>query len=98
MGASADIGLDDALTVERGANFKLTRTPQCRALVGVFLNGQYAAKLAREQAAKASTKVGKAAVIGAGIMGGGIASQNAVRGLPVMMKDIRQESIDLGLR
>ena len=38
-----------------------------------------------------------AAVLGAGIMGGGIAYQSAVKGTPILMKDIREEGIQLGL-
>ena len=36
-------------------------------------------------------------VIGAGIMGGGIAYQSAVKGTPIIMKDIRSEALDLGM-
>ena len=39
----------------------------------------------------------KAAVLGAGIMGGGIAYQSALRGTPIVMKDIAQAGLDLGL-
>jgi len=46
---------------------------------------------------QASRKVRRAAVIGAGIMGGGIAYQSASRGVPIKMRDIVQDGIDLGL-
>ncbi|KWR87827.1 3-hydroxyacyl-CoA dehydrogenase NAD-binding domain-containing protein [Cupriavidus sp. IDO] len=49
------------------------------------------------QEAAAST-VRRAAVLGAGIMGGGIAYQSALRGTPVVMKDITAASLDLGMR
>ncbi|MGK2915257.1 MAG: 3-hydroxyacyl-CoA dehydrogenase NAD-binding domain-containing protein [Porticoccaceae bacterium] len=62
------------------------------------MSEQYTARIAREQAAKTSAKVARAAVLGAGIMGGGIAYQNAVSGLTVIMKDIHQQAIDTGLR
>merc|ERR1712169_9621 len=39
----------------------------------------------------------KAAVLGAGIMGGGIAYQSALKGTPIMMKDIAEAGIELGL-
>ncbi|MEX3898339.1 3-hydroxyacyl-CoA dehydrogenase NAD-binding domain-containing protein [Paraburkholderia sp. BR10954] len=42
--------------------------------------------------------VHRAAVLGAGIMGGGIAYQSALHGTPVIMKDIAQTSLDLGIR
>ncbi|MEJ7797066.1 MAG: enoyl-CoA hydratase-related protein [Solirubrobacteraceae bacterium] len=40
----------------------------------------------------------KAAVVGAGTMGGEIAQVIASAGIPVMLKDVEQELVDLGLR
>jgi enoyl-CoA hydratase / 3-hydroxyacyl-CoA dehydrogenase len=40
----------------------------------------------------------KAAVVGAGTMGGEIAQVIASAGIPVVLKDVRQEFVDLGLR
>ena len=37
-------------------------------------------------------------MLGAGIMGGGIAYQSAVKGIPVVMKDINQDALDLGIK
>ena len=39
----------------------------------------------------------KAAVLGAGIMGGGIAYQSAYKGTPIVMKDIADSALELGL-
>ena len=39
----------------------------------------------------------QAAVLGAGIMGGGIAYQSALKGVPVIMKDISDKSLTLGM-
>src|SRR4051794_18294616 len=39
----------------------------------------------------------KAAVVGAGTMGGQIAQTIAAAGIPVVLKDIRQELVDAGL-
>ncbi len=98
MIAGAPLELDAALAIEREANARLAQTPQCRALVGVFLSEQYTARIARQKAAEATTRITRAAVLGAGIMGGGIAQLNASRGIPILMKDIRQDALDLGLR
>ncbi|MFN3564351.1 MAG: 3-hydroxyacyl-CoA dehydrogenase NAD-binding domain-containing protein, partial [Moraxella osloensis] len=38
-----------------------------------------------------------AAVLGAGIMGGGIAYQSALKGVPVVMKDINDKALELGM-
>ena len=51
-----------------------------------------------KKASKAATKaVNKAAVLGAGIMGGGIAYQSAYKGTPIVMKDINDDALTLGL-
>ncbi|WP_354701239.1 Fatty acid oxidation complex subunit alpha [Paraconexibacter sp. AEG42_29] len=42
--------------------------------------------------------VNKAAVVGAGVMGGQIAQTIAAAGIPVLLKDIRQELVDRGLQ
>ncbi len=98
--SAADKSRDAAVGLENHAFFKVTRTPQARALVGLFLSDQYIAKRARgfnKGLSEQPSKVSQAAVIGAGIMGGGIAYQNAIKGYPVVMKDINQSALDLGL-
>jgi len=45
----------------------------------------------------ATNLVKKAAVLGAGIMGGGIAYQSAYKGTPIIMKDINDDALTLGL-
>lgn len=94
---AATLSRDEALAVESKAFSDLTQTPQCRALVGMFLNDQYIGSQAKQYAKQAEGKVAHATALGAGIMGGGIAYQNAIKGFPVLMKDIRMESLDLGM-
>lgn len=95
--AARNMGLDDALEVEADAFAELATTPVAAALVGVFLNDQLMSKKARDWEKKADKKIERAAVLGAGIMGGGIAYQSAYKGTPIKMKDIAQEGLDLGL-
>jgi 3-hydroxyacyl-CoA dehydrogenase/enoyl-CoA hydratase/3-hydroxybutyryl-CoA epimerase/enoyl-CoA isomerase len=52
----------------------------------------------KKQAKAAKKVIKQTAVLGAGIMGGGIAYQSAVKGTPVIMKDINQAALDLGLK
>ncbi|WP_257266735.1 fatty acid oxidation complex subunit alpha FadB [Endozoicomonas sp. ONNA2] len=87
---------DKALEVEAKGFIKLAKSSVCNALVGLFLNDQFLKKKARESASIAA-ETNKAAVLGAGIMGGGIAYQSALKGTPILMKDINQEGLDLGL-
>ncbi len=61
-----------------------------------FLNEQ-AIKKAAKKAATGAQPVKQGAVLGAGIMGGGISYATAQRGMPVLMKDIAQPQLDLGM-
>ena len=87
---------DDALYEEAKAIGKLTKTEVARNLIGLFLGDQALGKAGKVWASKGS-KVKLGAVLGAGIMGGGIAYQSALKGTPIVMKDIAQAGIDLGL-
>jgi len=88
---------DGALKIETEAFVKLAQTSEAKALVGIFLNDQLLSKKAKIWEKKADKKIARAAVLGAGIMGGGIAYQSALKGTPIIMKDINQAGIDLGL-
>lgn len=87
---------DEALQVEHDSFVKVARTPAAASLVSIFLNDQLIKKVAGKMGKKASP-VKLAGVLGAGIMGGGIAYQSASRGIPVVMKDIRTEALELGM-
>ncbi|MDF2154610.1 fatty acid oxidation complex subunit alpha FadB [Vibrio sp. CAU 1672] len=89
---------DDALKIEAQGIVACAESGVADALVNVFLS---------DMAVKASTKklvegasfekTKQVGVIGAGIMGGGIAYVSADRGLDVVMKDINQQGLALGL-
>ena len=97
MQDGAKLERDEAQKIELAGFVELAKTSAARNLVGLFLNDQVLGKTAKSWERKASRKTQKSAVIGAGIMGGGIAYQSAYKGIPVVMKDIAQEGIDLGL-
>lgn len=86
-----------ALAIEAEAFIPLAQSPQAEALVGVFLAEQQL-KGQMKQAARRALVTQHAAVLGAGIMGGGIACQGALKGTQMVMKDIRQPALDLGLQ
>lgn len=97
MQKAADKGRDEALQIEAEGFAKMALTPVAQSLVGIFINEQLLSKKAKSWEKKADKKIGRAAVLGAGIMGGGIAYQSALKGVPIKMKDIAQKGIDLGL-
>ncbi|EHY9861021.1 fatty acid oxidation complex subunit alpha FadB [Vibrio parahaemolyticus] len=88
---------NEALDIERKYFVKLAKSEEAKALVGLFLNDQYIKSIAKKAAKSASKDTERVAVLGAGIMGGGIAYQSALKGVPVLMKDIAQPSLDLGM-
>lgn len=89
-------GREDALKIEAAAFARMAKTPTAFNLVTIFLGDQYVGKVAKKMA-KTAARVETSAVLGAGIMGGGIAYQSASRGVPIVMKDIQEKAIDLGL-
>ena len=93
---AAGMGRDKALEVEAAGFAKLAKTSVAESLIGLFLNDQELKKKAKGYD-KQARDVKLAAVLGAGIMGGGIAYQSAVKGTPILMKDIREEGIQMGL-
>lgn len=85
-----------ALEAEAYAFAKVAVTPVADSMVGLFLNDQYISKKAKT-VGKGGKAVEQAAVLGAGIMGGGIAYQSAYKGTPIYMKDIFQKGLDQGM-
>ena len=69
----------------------MASTPVAQSLVGIFVNEQLLGKKAKSWEKKADKKIERAAVLGAGIMGGGIAYQSALKGTAIKMKDIAQQ-------
>ncbi len=94
--AAARFGREEALNLENKSFVPLAHTNEARALVGIFLNDQYVKGKAKKLTKDVETPK-QAAVLGAGIMGGGIAYQSAWKGVPVVMKDINDKSLTLGM-
>ncbi|HNP02347.1 MAG TPA: fatty acid oxidation complex subunit alpha FadB [Agitococcus sp.] len=97
MQQHASLGREDALKVEAKNFAKAAVTPQANALIGLFMADQAVKKASKKHEGKGSKEINQAAVLGAGIMGGGIAYQAASKGTPIIMKDIRTEALDLGM-
>ena len=96
MQKACGMNRQEALNVEAQAFAQLAHTKAAENLVTVFLGDQYLKKVSKKWTKDAS-RVEVAAVLGAGIMGGGIAYQSASKGTPILMKDINEKAIELGL-
>ncbi len=96
MQASARFPLEGALDIEAEGFAELAKSPEATALIGLFLGDQLLKKKAKSST-KIAEIVNRAAVLGAGIMGGGVAYQSSYKGIPIAMKDIAQSQLDLGM-
>ncbi|TNC89171.1 MAG: fatty acid oxidation complex subunit alpha FadB [Alcanivorax sp.] len=96
MQQHAGMTRDKALEVEAKGFAKVATTSVADSLIGLFLNDQILKKVASKWE-KQAKPVNLAAVLGAGIMGGGIAFQSASKGTPIIMKDINEPALELGM-
>ncbi len=94
---SQNLTRDEALLNEAEQFAKVSKTTQAKALVGTFLADQAVKKKAKGAKSQAK-EIKQAAVLGAGIMGGGIAYQSAVSKVPIFLKDIRPEALQHGMK
>jgi len=86
----------EALHSETAEFMRISRTQAASSLVQIFLSEQQIKRQAKELGAQARP-IKQAAVLGAGIMGGGIAYASAVNGMPVLLKDISQRQLEVGM-
>ena len=92
-----DHGAGDAKYKNEREQFaKLAATPESAALIGIF-DGMTQLKKPPVTVADDAKKVETVAVMGAGLMGAGIAQVSAEKGLKVLLKDRNDESIARGL-
>ena len=87
------------LALERAAFLELVQTPACRSLMSIFFLQERAKKLKAPAADEAASRpVKNVAVVGAGVMGAGIAQWTAARGYPVVLKDVSPAMLAKGLQ
>lgn len=94
--AAATLPRDSALALETAAFIPLAQSDEARALTGIFLSEQYVKGVMKKYAQTCQPPT-QAAVLGAGIMGGGISYQSAYRGVPVLLKDIHPAALAAGM-
>ncbi len=92
----ADLSRDKALLVESKAFSKIAKTDVAKNLITLFLSDQ-ALKKKTNDSIQSMLEIKQGAVIGAGIMGGGIAYQSVCHDIPIVMKDIQNTGLVQGL-
>jgi 3-hydroxyacyl-CoA dehydrogenase len=89
---------DEGRKVERERFAYLVNTNESRSLRHAFFSERQTSKIPDVPEDTPVRSVKKAAVIGAGTMGGGIAMSFANAGIPVTLTDATQEALDRGLK
>jgi len=95
--AAVSLPFDQGLKRERELFVELLNSPESKAQRYFFFAEREAAKVPDVPADTPPRDVKKAAVIGAGTMGGGIAMNFANAGIPVTVIEVAQEALERGL-
>ena len=95
--AALVLDFDAASARERELFADCVTSTECRALVHMFFADREAAKVPDVPKDTPAKPIARAAVIGAGTMGGGIAMAYANAGIPVILKDVDDAAVQRGM-
>lgn len=97
VAASITMPFDEGIRFERARFMELMQTTASKALRHAFFAERLASKVPDVPADTPTRTIARAAVIGAGTMGGGIAMNFANAGIPVTILETQQDALDRGL-
>jgi len=90
-------GFDAGVRIEMRHFVKIVQSPQAKAMIRtLFFSMQEANKLARRPKEPPKTEFKKIGMLGAGLMGHGIAHAAASAGIDVVLMDVSQEAAETG--
>lgn len=95
--AATKLSFDEGVAREKELFQQCLFSDQSKAMIHVFFGEREVAKIPGIGKDVQQIAINKAAVIGAGTMGGGIAMNYANAGIPVIMKETTQEALDRGV-
>jgi 3-hydroxyacyl-CoA dehydrogenase len=95
--AAATLPFEEGCKREREILRELLASDECRALIHAFFAERAVSKIADIPKDTPVSPIRKAAIIGAGTMGSGIAMACANAGIAVVLKDVDQPAIDRGV-
>jgi 3-hydroxyacyl-CoA dehydrogenase / enoyl-CoA hydratase / 3-hydroxybutyryl-CoA epimerase len=96
MVEGAYVDFDTALRIESRYLARLAVGQVAKNLISLFFNRTAIKAGASRPKDIPKWKATRVGILGAGMMGGGIAYANAVRGVPCVLKDVSQEKADAG--
>ncbi|RIK93403.1 MAG: 3-hydroxyacyl-CoA dehydrogenase [Burkholderiales bacterium] len=97
IAGAVKMSFEEGLANERRLFLELVQTPESRALRHAFFAERAASKIPDVPSSTPTRTIARAAVIGAGTMGGGIAMNFANAGIPVKLLEVAQEALDKGV-
>jgi len=95
--AAASLPFEEGCARERQLFQECVESQQCRALIHAFFAERGVAKISGIGKETAVAPIERIAIVGAGTMGGGIAMTCANAGIPVLLKESRQDALDAGM-
>src|SRR5579871_4625190 len=90
-------GMEAGLAYERQAIGRLARTTACRNLVGLFLQNEQARKLPERLPIDSTPPIRRVGIVGAGVMGAGIAQLAVLRGFDIIVQEIHEAALAAGI-
>ncbi len=93
--AGTDKGGAAGYAFERDAAARLAISPSCQNLIGLFFRREAARKVPAAMADAPATR--RVAVVGAGVMGAGIAQAAAIAGMDVVVREVSDDALKAGL-
>ncbi len=95
--AATKLSFEEGLAREAELFKECLFSDQSKAMIHVFFGEREVAKIPDVPKDTEVFEIKKAAVIGAGTMGGGIAMNYANAGIPVIVREVTQEALDRGM-
>lgn len=91
------LSLEGSLLLERDAVLELAQSKVCQNLIRTFFLQERAKKIA-SSTSHVAEEIRNIAVVGAGVMGAGIAQWSSSKGIKVILRDITAEHVAKGMR
>jgi 3-hydroxyacyl-CoA dehydrogenase len=97
MGAATRLSFEEGCQAEAKLFTECLFSDQSKALIHVFFGEREVAKIPDIPKETPAIPVNRVAVVGSGTMGGGIAMVFANAGFPVLLKDVDEAALELGM-
>lgn len=95
--AATKMPFEEARALTAKLFMQCLHSPQSEALIHVFFGEREVRKIPDVPSNTPTRKIARAAIVGAGTMGGGIAMNYANAGVPVLLKEVSEKALEKGL-